>query len=1020
MTFDRDKYLKLKAFKDSGELDSASPEVRSRVNEYIRGYEINNPQERGLHEQTPEEQQTAHEQRKVAAAEYETKRTVGHTPMQDIASNAAIQTGATKPVTSGLSDTAGLEAAAPELRQQYEQGQADEQVQSEENQLRQFARNAFLRNNRLTEGGSAPESAIRGMSPIKQAEWAQIDTMPVEQLRQMFGRALAANDMSAKALATASDPSLPSASGLKTLFRPPELPQDLQQGTGPKKTIYFREPSEDDFHAALREQLGPEADALKIDSPAYKAYADALYKGAYDQAQARGDKIVRLEYSREKGVGAQASAFLQAALEKGLNTATLGGLRVAEAALGGKQGLEQAQAVEAGSPGGGMAGELAGGILGAPGKLWGLTERIPGVRSAGASAAGRLLASGARGALTAAGSGAIEDAANAVAEALANKDVSELKPDLGNVASRAGMRAAMGGGLGVGGELLGMGAGHAQKNLRNPLTESGRIVRELDQAGVKLGLGGPKVPPAMQAIEARAAEQNISPAAAARQDIEEPMLQAFTRHQESSLYGANKIKTMAAKAEGDVTKVPWNVIDELLKKSKATHFENGRLMFGADESSGAAIDKFINGPPRVMDSMDATLFVSQHPEARIYRVSDLKRAGLKIPISDPDKVVVIRGVPMNAQEALDQLDTLNRAAGDPNALQPAKDAADVARNAMRSFIGGRDAKGDIDAFPKLGRAIDIAHKNLTELDTTAGEAGLPKRVIAEQSGTRFFPATGVLEHGERASFRSMLEKPTPEALPIQRGLAASAEVLPGWKAFRAELGLEKIRPKATFNPSGTVSSGGGLVGRLQGGWQGVRYRTDSIMGALAKLPEAQRSSLVAEVKRLGGGMEKALSPAEKELLIQSMEERTNKALEETTKVPLKFGKSLKENLPPIPEAPDVKKGGTQALDKTVKDKTVRDDQVRAEPPSAPTDLTEQTHAVVGKAMQYLRDEIQAHNTPVKPSGAYHGLRAGRIGGGGIPAGQAQKNQKLSPLDLAIIRIILSVPEPEKPQKVAAQ
>lgn len=306
-----------------------------------------------------------------------------------------------------------------------------------------------------------------------QAEATGIPTLPQGE-RDPFAEGAEDNEAQAQAiLKDYQDRSLPSASGVKALYRPPEYTPAQAARSGPMGALstvmsftdHYREPTIEQFRRDMAPILGaPRAMALDEQSPEYEHYADAQWAKVYDQAKAEGKAAVRHSYTPKDGAPrAIASALATWAAMAG--AAAGGAAHAATFGLGNRlMPDEQAANLERAGEEfpvargiGNFAGAIANPALRAFGGIGG--KAVGALPDALRSPLGdSALASGIGGAVAGGAASLGEDAVDAA--------TSEQRPDLAMVGRRAIDAAGGGMVLGATGDLLAQGAKGIVNQLR--------------------------------------------------------------------------------------------------------------------------------------------------------------------------------------------------------------------------------------------------------------------------------------------------------------------------------------------------------------------------------------------------------------------------------------------------------------------------------------------------------------------------------------------------------------------------
>lgn len=307
---------------------------------------------------------------------------------------------------------------------------------------------------------------------------------------------IAKNEAAAKArLAEVYDSSLPSASGIKALHRPPEfVPADIgKQGflLGSRMmmpsyagggTQHYAEPTIEQFRRDMGPVIGPRVATMDERSAEYRQYADLLWQRVYDQAKAAGTPVVRHEYApRSKAMDAiayhvgNAVDALEGAGEGYIHSASFGAGDAAER-LGGDQVALDVQSAGERNPLARAAGSFYGSIK---------NPILRGIGAFGDAALGPT-ASVAGGALRAVGHGAVGSAVQSGGEDAVDAATSGQPLDLSQMKTRMVDSAEQGGIAGGLLDLVGHGAGALSAGLRRDPT-MGHSVRAVEDAGGTIG-----------------------------------------------------------------------------------------------------------------------------------------------------------------------------------------------------------------------------------------------------------------------------------------------------------------------------------------------------------------------------------------------------------------------------------------------------------------------------------------------------------------------------------------------------
>lgn len=294
------------------------------------------------------------------------------------------------------------------------------------------------------------------------------------------------------------DKNLPSASGNKELYRPPEFTGPNSLGAFPEtpsadkpapigsakggKTTVFYEPSVDEFREETASIYGDKVKGFDKGSKEYRAYADKKYMEAYDNAEKQGLSIVRAEYVPNDKLRSElltarnvGGAFVGAA-----DAATAG--LASKVAAGSPEERERMKSLQERAPGAVTAPAELAGSLANP-----LFRLIPGP----GAGTGFLRGVGRRALQGGVGAGATTGVESAVDEV-----------PLEEAAKRVGMSFGLGAGLGGLGGLVTEGSRIHGENLRKT-TALGDLEKRGARTSVRKGI----VPGPVLAAEERAAAE---------------------------------------------------------------------------------------------------------------------------------------------------------------------------------------------------------------------------------------------------------------------------------------------------------------------------------------------------------------------------------------------------------------------------------------------------------------------------------------------------------------------------------
>jgi hypothetical protein len=864
-----------------------------------------------------------------------------------------------------------------------------------------------------------------------------------EQLRQ------AAHQLDTEtydAFAKETDVTLPSASKAKGLYRPPEWVSPVRRITGenalsPTSTVYYSDPSIDEFRKVMQPMLGAGTAELTDNSPAFRAWQDAQYANAYDTAKANGFSIVRLNHARDVGWKDKAAGVVSAAVPGFLRSYTLGGSDVLRGAIGGKSAVAQSELSEASNP---LASEVGGAVgMFSPGNLgvkaFGALGRgvsaAPGMAALESTGGGRLLGAGLRGGVGAIGVGGAEDASRAIAHAVSEGDVGELVPSAPDLLERSGKRALLGAGLGIAGEALGSGAATARERLRNPevFGEVARDVKRLDKAGARLGLGGIKPSETMAPhIEAGRIE-NAAPEAIARGELEQPLVEEAGRRQNTIIRAAGLRKQAAIKAKeaaGNPKAVPWDAIDSVIALAKKGRDELGHPLPGVITKEETDFLRQAVKNVRTMPREAAEKYIRRHPESKLYEPADLNGAGYDMKFK-PGDVGVVTATPVGVQKLADWHESLRKRIGAPGETDYLeKQALKAPDAAIRRLITER--------YPELDKALKISESDFENMRVRHAEAGLPEDIqlhprevrtgrpvrklgaAREDNPENFKPQTRTVisprlrPAEEMPRFRSTLESPkSPETERQLRGLARSSGQEPLYNAMEALRARTRLQGKTDIHPTVVVGTSGPRVAGI-GKWPAVRLRTDSMMKALAQLPAEQRSDLTGMARdvyrRLQNKFGTSLDDLDKLIQKKTLEVEY---LSSEPGLNATIAEKAQREAAAAKAAPEAAENKTIPVEYKPRSGVVA--EARSENAAKSNELLSELTKITREVAQRRAVLQPTVGTPAPPGS----IRGGRIGRVGAIAGHTQ-TPELTPEELRVLLLIIDSQPEEKPKAAAAK
>lgn len=778
--------------------------------------------------------------------------------LQAASQSVRISPDATLSMTPPAATGAGaIEAASPGLA---EFRGADEKSQEEEQRLRQIAREAIRVKVREREGGALGTR----MTPYdyEQAQ-RQIDETPTPVLRQLYGPSERGNKMALDAMREGDD-KLASASQIQGIYSPPEfverpgsyqfLGQDVNRQ--PRPPIYWSEPGLQAFRDYFRPELGDGVDGLDERSALYKVYADMEWKKARDKAEAANIGVVRKAYASSANWKDEVRSRLLAATDAAGGAASLGLDRLLSSGFAeGRRQLGQRDVQEELLPQETALGGIAGSLAPAPTSLFSgvgksVGKALPSLEREGLR---RVLGSGLKGAAGSMALGGTEMGTRALASAIATGDESKLIPDANTAKS-----LLLQGVVGMGGGMLGQLAGQAGEAGRAALRKPGHTpesdagafgLRALDEAGGRVSLlrgiqGGPGMKSAELAAESPSNVARKSAIDIAGERFERPALKEFRKGWEKAKADMRAGVDQAVKAEGKGTAVPWEAIDNDIKKLQDLHFEqSGELLpsaAGKSKAVGRALDRLLAERPRVMSMDNAQQLAAMAPgEVRIYKPRDLRRAGLRFTVAGqefgPDDVVVLRGKRFTAADAENERALLKEDMGLPRTTEGSHlKAADAERTygSFRDFIRTN--------FPKLNHAIKRNQGPIELWRSRANALSLPPDLRGDIA----------LSPAEQKAFSSHVRSPQlvdPQDREVIQGFVNATKLDPAWKTLEGQVA------KAALSLSGKVGASMSTSGpRLfrAGTLRSLASRGDNILRALSQMHPDQVATIRSMANRI--------------------------------------------------------------------------------------------------------------------------------------------------------------------------
>lgn len=722
------------------------------------------------------------------------------------------------------------------------------------------------------------------------AEATGIPTLRREQRLQGAPDAMAdtaANEAhAADVMKQYQDRTLPSASGIKALYRPPETkPVDpgkagaINALTSIFTADHYQEPTVEQFHRDMGPAIGPRTLALNENSPEYQQYADQQWAKVYDQAQAQGKSAVRHRYAPTEGAaqtvahamltGADAVEGATAGVASGVS---FGAIPALAGKLGGDQTALDVQSAGERSPVANALGRYAGAIanpllrgVGALGKM--ATGMLPEAATAGAPVATSALASGLGGA-AAGGTAALGEDAVSAATGDEPFDAKATGSRMAN-GIQTGMLA------GVGADLLGSGASALTKQLRTS-SKLAPFVNLAEQAGARLGLTGVKPGKAISA--AREAAQPGDPATALAEDMVGPLTGEARTRVASQAAETEATNQAYYRKHAQDTRSSGPLLDWVLDARGALAGPDGEVLPGR-EAAARTLDGFTSKLVKVQATLpgDDTVVArggnARAPGTRAYSLTDAtakgidqnqimaaaKEAGFPEEMADQLHYVVIPQK-VNPQQVDALHDGVNLIMKEGKGGEPDPALAGMGR-AVRQvrdqfpddpILGG--AKATI-TDPATGKQTELkgwsafkheASQQASETNQTLGLAGVNGAIPETPDANQFKAARGAI-----ADYGNPKRAAENEALKDLAGDARQGENLRTLGGMR---GIDELNRRGNILGGGLGEYRHRIVNR-------GRLSLDPVFQTLGKNPDANDLTPFAGLQLKGGAVGRGLAEA---------------------------------------------------------------------------------------------------------------------------------------------------------------
>jgi hypothetical protein len=196
----------------------------------------------------------------------------------------------------GMNPQVGAGAIAPTGIEALEQNETFQKGAVGGDDLAEAGRQRWAKEDPLSFAERPSETALGGMPAEPKEVGVELKRGGAGTTSRLIDRERSAGPKMAPLPKLETESGLPSQTGDKTLYRPPEfVPPNLPFSVAMKSRIEF-EPSVDQFRAAAGDKLGPRVFDLDENSPEYKAFADQQWAQKYDLATKAGLPITRHQY----------------------------------------------------------------------------------------------------------------------------------------------------------------------------------------------------------------------------------------------------------------------------------------------------------------------------------------------------------------------------------------------------------------------------------------------------------------------------------------------------------------------------------------------------------------------------------------------------------------------------------------------------------------------------------------------------------------------------------------------------
>lgn len=513
---------------------------------------------------------------------------------------------------------------------------------------------------------------------------------------------------------------LASASGDESIYRPPE---HAQKGADPFNYVAWEEPTIEQFReevGPMLAQAGDDPEQYDEHTPEFKVYADRKYAEAFDRAQKSGQVISRVEYvthpawARGESLPERALGYAPGLLTKAKNAAGAaaygylegvaapGAADLAATGAGALTGdservLDEKRFLQQKHPIGYGVGEIAGFLnpVSIPGKVARGAQKLAGY---GGGLLRRTASSGVAGAGVGAASGALREGASQLSDVATDKKDAF---DSQRIGDRAVIEGLLGGGFGVGGEMLGTGAAALRDkalppNLRDPA----------EAVGFNFGLGGIKPPPPVQSAIKEAEAAGVSPDEVMARGMRERVAEAGQSYFEQGQPGVKPmpIKSVRFPFEQDPDKEMANIVasemwgNQQLKKATGDKVQEVIAANADTRVSAKPLAEYLHALASERPTIPAP-GQSSGPGMAPSRIEKLRSLGLWKEVQVPPEKL------KNEAERLGGVVSTN-ATGEPVLLVPRQMSARDAARLWRRVQADPELHGDLALTDKVDELVN--------------------------------------------------------------------------------------------------------------------------------------------------------------------------------------------------------------------------------------------------------------------------------------------------------------------------